>query len=775
MKKILLFLSVILVFFGCASTQKVPTGEYLLRRNSIILNYSDSVVREHKTTTPYILENYIPMSQTPNKRILGVPLYLNAYNLIDSTKQNWFQDIFRKIGEEPIIYNASQNEVSKNEMTLFMQNSGFYSATIQDTVKFKKKKAMVSYEIESGLPTIISSVKYNFIDSSLLHTILSDSTNSLIKTGALFSKYELTNERTRISNHLENIGYYGYSVNNISFLVDTLNKDREAEITIQIGDRNRMLTLGNNHIYRIRNIYVNGDYSSIDHKNTIYDTTEYKGLFILTKKGEKQNIKSRTLMDLIPIKPNDIYSKQEINYTRSNLSSLRFFKNINITFNEVDVTEDQNITFLRSPEDSISQYTEKYIDCNIQCIPTKRQSAKINSELSSNANYTGVSVTFGYANKNLFRGAEIFDIGFTTAYDIMHSSESKNSYEYGVSTSLTFPKLIAPFKLKNENIYSLQTRIELSYDYQTRTYYRRTVSNVAFGYQWEKKQSSFVFKPLSISYINVPWVDEDFWDSIENKYLQTSYTSQLVLGTASSYSFSNSSFDKQLTSTLKINAETSGNFLSLIANVFDTPYHSEDSITYRKALGVRYSQYFKIDASYILNQKIGTNGALVFRAYAGGGYAYDNTYTLPFEKMFFVGGASSMRGWQVRTLGPGATPPVDDDYPEQVGNIRLEANLEGRFHVAGPVSGAVFLDCGNIWSNYKGQDSDDVSRLKLNTLAQQLALNTGLGARFDFDFFILRLDWGIILRNPGWDAGERWISSFNLKNTAVHFGIGYPF
>lgn len=761
---------------GCATTQKVPSGKYLLRRNSVVLNYSDSMKKSNKTVSSLELENYIPNIQTPNKRVLGIPLYLTAYNLIDSSKGNWFQNIFRKIGEAPVVYDSTQTELSKNDMISFLQNKGFYSASIIDTVVFKKKKARVTYEAESGLPTIISSVKYDFIDTTLEQKVLADTSNSFVKVGIPLNKYDLNQERSRISENLENMGYYNFSVNNIHFIVDTLDKVREADVTIEVSSSYNF-TGNNSSTYRIRNIYLNGEYSSTEHKTTIYDTTKYDNIYILTKQGQKPNIKPKTLVDLIPIKPNSVYSKQETSLINTNLSNLRFFKNINVLFNEIRVPRNENISLATNNSDSTStNYYERYIDCNIQCMPTKRQSTKLNGELSSNANYTGISVTLGYANKNLFRGAELFDIGITTAYDIMHTNEKSNSFEYGISTSLTLPKLVVPFKVnRSEKNKSLQTRIELSYDYQDRAYYRRTLSNAAFGYQWERKQSSFIFKPLNVSYIQVPWIDEDFWESIENKYLQTSYTSQLIFGMAGSYIHTNSHLNKHLAKTLKINIETSGNFLNLMTNIFETPYTIDDSDKYKTIFGVRYSQYVKADFNYTLNQKINNNGALVFRAYAGGGYAYNNTYTLPFDKMFFVGGASSMRGWQVRTLGPGSTPPVDSDYPEQVGNIRLETNLEGRFHVYGPLNGALFLDCGNIWSNYKGQDENDVSKLRFDTFLQQLALNTGIGARFDFDFFILRLDWGVILRNPGWDAGERWIRAFKFENTALHFGIGYPF
>lgn len=779
MKKRLLYIITIFIFFGCAPAKKVSEGSYLLRKNNLSLKYSDDVKRSEKSVTSSMLENYIPTSQTPNKRILGAPLYLNAYNLIDSTKHGWFQRIFKKIGEAPIIYDSLTTISSCKEMKMFMQSNGFYYSSISDTTKYKRKKAFVDYKIKSGLPTLISSVKYNFIDKSLEDVIEVDSANSLIKVGVPLSRNILNKESTRIADYLKNMGYYGYSPNNINYLVDTLKEQRKAAITVNIRSSNSKSSDGSSDIYRIRNIYVNSDFSPIKTDSIKHDTSIYKGIYIINKRGTKQNIRPEVLTSVLTIYPNYIYSKEEIDYTNVNLSNLRFFKSVNIVFKEVANEDSEVIYFTKNTNETIEQINERYVDCTIECVPMKKQSYKIDGELSTNSNYTGISASIGYSNKNLFKGADVFNVSFNTAYDIMHSKSKKNSYEFGVSTSLSLPRLIVPFKIARYNrLNRVQTRIELSYNNQYRPYYHRMLSNAAFGYQWGKRFSNYVFKPLNVAYIHVPWIDKNFWEGIQNKYLQNSYTSQLIFGMAGSYNYSNGLSQKSLTHNLKINGETSGNFLNLMSVILDSPYKgdlSEGGDRYRNAFNVRYSEYFRFDLSYVLNQKIKENGAIVFRIYAGGGYAYNNTKAIPFERMFFVGGASSMRGWQVRTLGPGASPSIiNNDYAAQVGNIRLEANLEGRFHVAGPLNGAIFLDCGNVWMNGKG-DIPKSQQFRFNTFTKQIALNTGMGARFDFKFFILRLDWGIILRNPGWEAGHEWIRSFSLRNTAVHFGIGYPF
>lgn len=776
MLKKLLFILCILSLSSCNVMRKVPTGDYLLRKNDIAMKYASSVKHDEKFSTSE-LEAFIPTSQTPNKRIVGFPFYLSAYNLIDSSKHSWFQKIFRKIGEPPAILDTLSTNNSLKEMDMYLQSQGFYSAQISDTIKYRNGRARITYKVNSGEPTIIGSIKYNFEDKTLKNIILSDSANSLIKVGQVLRRETLSQERVRIANALGNMGYYNFYTKNITYTVDTLIHREQADLTINILETVNNGVKVENEIYRIRNIYVNSNYSPSANNDTVkYDTTIYKGIYYITKNGVKQNIKPKVISEALTIYPNFIYSKEEIDYTNINLSNLRYFKNINIVFNEINADQkDEYVIFAGGSSDSAMLVKERYIDCVVECTPMLRQSYNMSGELSSNSNYTGLSVTLGYANKNLFKGADLFDVSFNTAYDIMHTKSKNNSYEFGVSLALTIPRFLTPFGIARYNRLSrTSTRFELSYNNQNRPLYHRIMSSAALAYQWSKRSnSSYIIKPFNVAYIRVPRIAQDYIDGMQNEYLRNSYTSQLIMGTYGSYIFSNQTSPKRVTHMLKINGETSGNFLDLVSVIANSPLKGQEGDRYHNAFGVRYAQYFRFDGSYVMNIKIKEAGALVFRVLAGGGYAYGNTKSLPFERMFFAGGASSMRGWQVRMLGPGNVPePNDNYYPNQVGDIRLEANIEARFPIVGPLKGAIFMDAGNIWSNGKGE-KDPAARFDFDTFAKQIALNTGVGVRFDFSFFILRLDWGIQLKNPG--RTVEWIHKFDFMDTAVHFGIGYPF
>ncbi len=772
--------TVMVLFSSCNVTRKLPAGQHLLTKNDISITYPDSLPRKERPVYPDDLRKFIPTRQTPNKRLLGINFFLWIYNLSDTTKHGIFQRFFRKVGEEPVLFDSLSVRQSNKDMRLFMQSAGFYEARVSDTVRYRKKRAFVDYKVSTGIPFKIDSIGYRFDDKSLENIILADTSRSLLKPGSLLSRTVMEQERSRIARMLGNAGYFQFSVNNISYTVDTLSGNYRAKVQINIGRNRNGAEAEDNRIYRIKTIYVIPDYDPArTAAGAAFDTVEYKGYHFIWERGKKQNLRPETIVRALTIYPNLIYSQRTIDYTSSNLTNLKFFKNVNILFRELPADETETVSFIGQEGEESRPTREGALECTIQCQPILRQGYKVESEISTNANYTGVSLALGYVNKNIFRGAETFDFSVKGAYDFMRATGKKDSYELGFSTSLSFPHLLLPLRVnRRQKLHGVNTRIDVSYSTQRRPDYDRTLSSVSFGYTWTRGRfSNYVFKPISISVINVPWINQAYLNSIQNHYLRNSYQSQLIFGMYGSYSYSTQNTPRINSHALKINAESSGNFLNLLSVMTKAKrVYGAGNDNHYDFLGIRYAQYFRGDLSYVFRHKFNDKGsALVFRLYGGGGRAYGNTRSIPFERMLFAGGSSSMRGWQVRTLGPGGTPEQPDtQYPNQVGDLKLEANMEARFGIFGPLKGALFFDLGNIWSNGKGETNPE-ARFKLNTFYKQLALNTGIGARFDFNYFILRVDWGIQLRNPGWGAGREWIRSFKFRNTAVHFGIGYPF
>ena len=384
----------------------------------------------------------------------------------------------------------------------------------------------------------------------------------------------------------------------------------------------------------------------------------------------------------------------------------------------------------------------------------------------------------GYQNRDIFRGAEMLEVTGTAGYEYMKAPNSKKRHamEFGVSASLSFPRFLLANYALNRNTIAHKTKFELSYNYQDRPYYKRGLTSATWVYSWRnKKNSSFVVRPIGLNLVHVSHIDQDYFNSLQNQYLKHSFQSQFIAAISGSYVLNKQyKLAPNNYTVVRANGELAGNLLYGLSHLFSRPAAGR---SYYELFGIRYSQYVRADISASHRIMFGKVTALAARLYAGLAYAYGNSDAVPFDRLFYAGGSNSMRGWAPRTLGPGSSPlPSNVVYPTQLGDMKLEANIELRFPIWGMLHGATFFDAGNIWYiDRKELAYSDSSVFHFNNFYKQLALNTGIGLRLDIKFAILRLDWGIQLHNPNNPEGQRWIHNFKWKNTSLNFGVGYPF
>lgn len=757
-----------------------------MTKNHTEIVKNDSVPKSDRVTKTQIAQ-YI--KQSPNKKLLGFDFFLWIYNLSDTSKNNWNNRWLRKVGEEPVILDSALVQKSLSNIELYLQSIGSFRSTVTDSVFLHKRRAEVTYRVEQSIPYRIAKVDYYFQDKFIEPIILGDTANSLIRPGQTYNRVTLEKERQRIVASLQNKGYYQFSTGNITYKADTTAGNRQINLTMNIRqreagtDKDGNIQYENNPIYRIKEIYINTNYNPALASNEElsrrirFDTVEYNGIRFIHR-GDRNNVRPEVVARAVGIFPNYIYNEGEVKYTLSSITNLKLFQRVNVLFSDLPDDENNLLTYAGRGEsgDTIVTTREKNLACVIQCTPLLPQSYTLEGELSTNSNYTGMSAMVGYSNRNIFRGAELFNVSVRGTYQFTKKEGRKDSYEIGASTSLTVPRLLVPFSLNTEKrLYNVGTKFELSYSSQRRPDYDRTLSTIAFGYEWSTgKFSRFVLKPVDVSYLNVPWIDEDFLNSIENPYLKSTYESQLIAGLFGSYTYNNQGFDLPVATVLRLNYEANGNLCWGLSRLLGKKHETADG-TRNKILGVPFAQYVRADLNLSYAFTLNDANKLIYRFYAGAGKAYGNSNSLPFERMFFAGGSSSMRGWQVRTLGPGNMRGNPDAiFPNQLGDFKLETNLESRFRIRGLLYGAIFADVGNIWYIGKGQP-DKESKFRFNRFYKQLGFNTGAGLRFDFGFFLARLDWGIQIHNPSRPAGDRWISNLRFRNTALHFAIGYPF
>ena len=798
----MLVLSAVLVLLtgvSCSVTRNLPPNAYMLTGNNI---ETDKDTPRDERITASELDRYI--RQNPSKKFLGTDLPVWLYNQADTTKDNFWHNLLRRLGSPPVILDTQQTISSTRNLKLYMNSRGFYRSHSSYDIRYKRnRKAVVTYSVRQGPPYRIHSIDYDYQDTFLEQVIQLDTAATLVRVGDIFDLEVLNQERRRITELLKDRGYYNFSINNIPYIADTLENDCMVDLVMVIRqhlagyDSEGDPIYENNSMYHLDNIYVYPDYNAtLAATDPRYlrsmDTTYYQGLNIIH--NGRLKIKPKTLRRAIPIYPDYLYSDDDRQRTSSNLQRLDYFKNASVTFSEPDSYDDDNtVTFITDGDGgSPIQTQEKPLDCDIFCTPAMRQGYALEFEATTSSAFYALRPTVSYLNRNLFRGAELLNVSVWGGYEFnKDEAPVKNSYEIGVSTSITFPRFLFFVPIDRAGkLYRPLTRMELSHNMQRKSKYHRTITGFNLGYSWSNgRKTTYTVRPLDFNLVDVGFIDRDFLCSIQNSYLRASYRSQYIAAISGSYIYNNPLTHRGNSVIVRVNAETAGNLTDALAHWLSEPVTeqvTDDDCgstsspnsryeTFYKIFNIRYSQYVRVDASVANTLPVGYNTAIAYRLYGGIGIPYGNSTTLPMDRMFYVGGSNSMRGWPVRTLGPGASPDGrNSGFKNQLGNMRLEANFEFRFPIWQSLHGALFFDAGNVWlAGIPGADSDEVFRF--NSFYKELGLDAGLGVRYDLGLVVIRLDWGLRVHDPSLPVGQRWITHFKWHNTALNFGIGYPF
>lgn len=779
-----------LVCAACSVTRYIPDNAYLLHKVHI---ETDKETPRRERIPKDEFEKFI--RQTPNKRILGTNFYVWLYEQADSSKHNGWNDWKRRVGEEAVLLDENYTQRSARNLKIFMDSKGFFrSISDYEIDTTRHKRATVTYRVRQHEPYHIRSLDYEFRDRKLEPIILADTVNTLLKTGDRFDITVFDAERERLAIYLKELGYYNFTVGNIEYIADTLRSDRTVDVTLVVkqhltGYNERgEAQLEDNLAYRIGALRILPDYdptilpnttTSLDSLDLHLDTLAYRGLDIVY--DGRLPLRRSVLRRAVTLERGQRYSTSEVDRTYAELTSLGYFRSAKISFRELPerltLVDTMRIDDFEGEQTIVQRTTEGLLSCDILCSPTLKQSAKIELEGSTTSSFYGLKATVGYQNRNIFRGAEALDISFTGGYEFMKAKDAamRRATEVGVTAGLTFPRFLLPGDPYFRSAVQPKSKLEASVNFQDRPYYRRTLTSVGLGYQWaNRRYSNFSLRPIDINVINVTRLDSTFLASTQNKYLVNSYKTQLIAGLSFGYTYNNQRRNLGGNATLfRFNFESAGNLVDAFERLFVEKRADRD---YYTIFGIRYSQYVRADMSLSRKIVLGGKTALAGRIYGGAARAYSNSDAVPFDRLFYAGGSNSMRGWAPRTLGPGSVPDPNSDYPTQLGDMKLEANLEFRFPIWGIVHGATFFDLGNIWymeSNPSEYAEEAV--FHINDFYKQLGFNTGLGIRLDIKFAVLRLDWGIQLHNPNRPVGERWIHNLRWRNTALNFGVGYPF
>lgn len=769
----LLLISLIALLFSCSPARKLTKNQYLLKRNRIILKSKDNNLDKSK------IEEYI--KQKPNTRVLGIfPFYLRMYNALNIGKERkWKNKLKEVIGEEPIIYDKYLTDKTKKQLLLYLKNKGYYNAEISDTVKFRNKLAFVDYRIIPGIPYIIKNIEYSISDSAIRKIIVADSaSNTLLTKGRLFDVDVLEAERIRISNLLRNKAYYNFSKEFIDYLIDSTLASKQVNINLRIKpfpfiDKQNKKEFKNHEKFKIRKVFVYldlGQRKLLDDSLNIEaspDTLVFRGVTFIF--NNKLSIDPDVITAQIMLNTGDMYSSEKSNLTYRYLSGLQQFKFINIQYNPLPDS---------LPGDSCSA-----LDCHIHLVRFTSKSYQVEFDGTNSATHWGLGGNLLFSNKNIFHGAQIFSLKYSGAIEVQHDiiGESNidnylpNTLEMGLESSLKIPKFWTPFNTGFLRKYHPGTAISLMYNYQDRPDYTRTLINAGYAYHWKSSENKkHIFSPFNLNIINLKDTTALFNQYFDTLFLKHSYESQFISSSNYMYEFSNQDKKRSRNFTyIKFRAELAGNFINGMNKLIGS---TKNDNNYYELFNTRYAQYVRADIDTRFFQYLNKSSVLVYRGFIGVGKPYGNSELLPFVKKYFAGGANGIRAWQVRSLGPGSY--IDNsNLPDLAADIKLEANIEYRFDVIWKLKGAFFIDAGNIWA-INNFDDREGAKFEINNFYKEIAVGTGLGARFDFDFILFRIDLGIKVRDPELPIGNRLIwgsRKLGASDYSWNVGIGYPF
>ena len=762
-------------FSSCSSTKHVPQGQLLL--DKVKINITDS----HKDVETSQLTNYL--RQNANHRVLGgLKLQLAFYNMSGRDSTKWFNRWIQRVGTPPVIYDSTLTLASQEQLHTALSNRGYINNTVTYRVKTDsvKRKARVEYDITLGEPYYICSIDYDIPDDDLEELILADSSQFTVRPGDLLDYNRLDEWRQTITERLRNQGYYAFNKEYITFMADTAAGSKAVDLTLNTRDpyRNDHMPYYTEHEpFYVRDVVYVTDYDPVDmHDGYSGADTVVLRDGVKVFEAEDRYLSLSVIGDCNYIEPGALYNAEAVNRTYRALGRLSILKQVNIDVRPVGEIDGVLM-----------------VDAWVLLQRDKSQTVSVSLEGTNSEGDLGFGVGVDYQHRNIFKGAEVLSAKTKVSYESISGDLGgliNNNYsEYSTEVGVTFPKFMFPLlKQSFKRKIQASTAFTLNFDYQARPEYTRLIAGGGWRYQWtdRSRRQSHTWTLIDMSVIRVPKFKNDFFDrldSIKNPQLFYSYKDHLIMRMGYNFYRTNKAemsvqqmglFQRDVF-TIRANVETAGNLLYGLSRL--SGQKVEDDGSY-KALGIRYSQYVKADADYAFTHYFDRRQSIAFHVGAGIAIPYGNSDVLPFEKRFYSGGANSVRGWGVRTLGPGSYNNMNDSlgyFYFQCGDIRFDINLEYRAKLFWVVELGLFLDAGNIWT-IKDYDNQQGGVFKFNKFYEQIAAAYGVGIRLDFKYFLVRVDMGMKAHDPA-SGKEHWpLFHPNFKkDSEFHFSVGYPF
>ncbi len=752
-------------FSSCSTTDCVPEGDQLFTGLNKI-KYQNYEKNNHFHSMQEEVE--AALATPPNGALFGSSYHRSPFQF-----RLWVWDKFSKdesplgkwltksFGRAPVLMSWVNPQLRSSVAKEVLRMHGYFRGDVgYEVVKQDEeaKKAKISYVVRPGHLFTIDTIAYVNFPSSADSLIESTKSEALIRPDAPFDVETLDAERTRLATLFRNNGYYYYQPDYSSYLADTFSVPGKVQLRLQMADSIDEKALRQWYVGKINVNYRKR------FMETLRDSLRRRN-FMIRFNGKRPPIRTRVLFNSFKIRSNRPYSYEKHMESVSKMSSNGLFSMVDFVF---------------TPRDSSANCDT--LDLTVNCVFDKPYDFYIETNAVGKTNgKIGPQFVLGLAKRNFLKGGETFDFNIHGSYEWQTSGRGKskgsrmNSYEYGADASLELPRLLLPFKLRRRFFTPPSTVLKVSTNTINRAdFFKRHIVSGEMSYKFQKTSTTrHVFSPLILDYEYMIRTTSEF-DKIlvENPYLQVSMRDQFVPKLRYSFNYSSPPTYRNPIFWETTFSEAS-NILSLGYLVAGKKWNTKEKTMFKNP----YAQFLKLETNFSKTWAIGEHSSLVGHVNAGVIYSYGNASQSPYTEQFYVGGANSIRAFTVRTIGPGRYYTDDSQlsYMDQTGDLKLLFNLEYRMRLFGSLHGAVFLDAGNVWT-LKEDSYRPNSTLNLKRLHEDMGVGTGVGLRYNFDFFVIRLDWGIGLHVP-YETGKN--GFYNIRKfkdgQSIHLAIGYPF
>lgn len=815
------------ILHSCSTTSNLPEDEILYTGIKTIETHDKKGTAAEAVALD---EVNAALAYAPNASFMGssfvrspFPIGLWIHNAYVDEQNSVFKKwMFNSFGSTPITISHVSPATRSKVATNLLQNYGYFNGWVDYSLVNQRnpRKQKISYDVHLGDPYIYDSIRYYFpaTEDSIIRATQQ---SAFIHEGGQFSVLDLTNEKARLVDAFHNNGFYYYRPDYISFLADTVNNPKHITLHV-VQDKEtpqialRQYYIGNVSTYirkstsmsrlsngrGIRNDSLSATAgarrSTNGGRGVVYDDSLVLNDLKIAYQGSRMPIKPRVLFKNFTFWKGRMFNQSKVNQTLTNLHNMNIFSSVRMTFTprmnaNANNSENKNdsIVFNSAPS---TLTTIDTLDLRLDATMDKLIDAELDFNLTQKSNsQVGPHLGITFSKRNAFHHGETLSVGLKTSYewqtlkqqeDGKESNHRIDSYEAGIDASIAYPWIAFPGVNKKLYKYPTSSVFSLEIDNLRRSSYFRTItSELEAKYMYQTGRSwTHEFTPLSFAYRNVLDISESVYMMMNtNSFLKASMQEQLIPAMRYVLTYDNKWNPRKTNTThIELSVKESSNLLNLVNSALGFNYNQQD----KKLLGTPYSQFLKAQLTVKNNFRLTKSSEIATRLQVGMVWSYGNSYAAPYSEMFYVGGANSIRAFAARSIGPGRFYDYAGigSYFYQTGDFKLEANAEYRFPIVGSLNGALFVDAGNVW--IMNPEPDDPlcespfygQGLMLRTLAQEIALGTGFGLRYDLQFLVLRLDCGIAIHAP-YDTYKT--KYYNIRKFSdgigIHFAVGYPF